>query len=174
MASLIDRVKKLEQRQAKRLAPWHLEMTPHPSVDALRARLGDLLDAAMPLFEDKDFQRFTDDYVPPPRPWKRWLDRLWHGDCRLPMIAPELMKDLRLTWASPDCSGEGITCEQCGLFLPRVKQWTCWDPPAKDRLPGQTQPPEFFPNCPHCGAVAKNAEWVRSQHYPWMDEGGYI
>src|SRR5207244_12641127 len=71
--------------------------------------------------------------------WRRALRHLvprsgLGGRCRLPELPATVMKELLLTWISPEVDG-GVACQHCGLEYPRYRT-----PPVSEWkvLPGKT------------------------------------
>jgi hypothetical protein len=114
--------------------------------------------------------------------YSRWLDDLQDGCCRLPELTPEAGRDVLLAWLSPEVDG-GRICRQCGMEYPNHRH-----PPLSEWrvLPGKTplqgpppwyDLPEFFQNCPGCGASRFEMDWphlIEGKHYPWMEWDGYM
>ena len=111
-----------------------------------------------------------------------WLRHLFRGWCRLPELAPAVMKDLLLAWVSPDADGS-VVCNACGLEYPQHRR-----PPLHEwkllpgRRPNEGTPPwfdlpEFFRSCPHCGASSIEMDWphlVLQNDHPWKQLDGYV
>jgi hypothetical protein len=119
-----------------------------------------------------------------------WILDLERGRCRLPDLSAETMRQLLLAWLSPDLedSFSGMLCGACGLEIPchrhpptsewkllPGKQWGVGPPPWYDL-------PEFFRQCPNCGASLCASQyggvmdWPRlidDKTYPWMQLDGY-
>jgi hypothetical protein len=108
-------------------------------------------------------------------PYGNWLLHLLRGWCRLPELTPEVGKTLWLTWLSPDVDGSQI-CRQCGMEYPIRRKPTLsftspWNGPSAEVKP------EFFQNCPSCGASRLEMDWphlIEDKKYPWMEWDGYV
>jgi rubredoxin len=144
-----------------------------------------LVDVAVPLVPDQQRGRVQEaleqlraDYG---GPYRTWLIDLCDGCCRLPELAPAVMKDLLLAWLSPDADG-AVVCKACGLEYPHHRP----SPQNASRvLPGRSpvegappwyDVPEFFESCPHCGASRHEMDWphlVPMHDHPWKRLDGY-
>jgi hypothetical protein len=102
-------------------------------------------------------------------PYFTWFRDLGWGRCRLPELPAMVMKDLLLSWLSPEVDG-GMVCRQCGLEYPHHRT-----PPLREwkllpgKTPGEGPPPwydlpEFFRACP----------MTLAGHRPWMDMDGCV
>jgi hypothetical protein len=172
-----------------------LPLPPPPSPEELlreerwkqiAARWMNFFEQAAPLLTDPQYaqanqglQQLKEACDGPFGPWLRDLSRGW---CRLPKLTPEAMKDLLLAWLSPEAT-RGQICRQCGLEypLPRLPPSSEWKLlPGKRPMEGHPpwyDLPEFFQECPGCGASRFNMDWphlVEDKHYPWMEWDGYI
>jgi hypothetical protein len=116
-------------------------------------------------------------------PYGAWIRDLRDGRCRLPELQPTVMKDLLLTWLSPEVDG-GLVCKECGLEYPKHKspplsQWKLLPGKKPMEEPGPWYDlPEFFRACPNCGAVSySGTDWphqVRNYNRPWKELDGYV
>jgi hypothetical protein len=145
-----------------------------------------LYEAAVPLLAvaDRDrvaasFAELAEDFSGPCATWLRHLDNGW---CRLPELPPQVMKELLLTWCSPEVDG-GRVCNRCGLEYPKHKSppLTEWKVlPGKIPLEGPPpwyDLPEFFQACPCCGASRFDMDWphLTAQHaHAWKELDGYV
>jgi hypothetical protein len=115
-------------------------------------------------------------------PFAVWLRDLRDGCCRLPPLTPEAMKALLLAWLSPEADG-GMVCRRCGLEYPRhrnppLSQWKL----LPGRKPMEGPPPwydlpEFFPDCPGCGASRFDIDWPHQtdgHDRPWKGLDGFV
>jgi len=116
-------------------------------------------------------------------PYKDWLWHLEIGWSRLPVIKPEAMKALLLTWLSPQVDDLSRVCKRCGLEYPSHKsppmsEWKVL--PGKrplEGLPPWYDLPEFFHACPGCGASRYEITYphlVWDQDHPWKKLDGYV
>lgn len=115
-------------------------------------------------------------------PYRSWLGDLFRGNCRLPELAPETMKQLLLAWLSPDCDVFTPVCRNCGMLYPNRR----WSWKELKLLPGKVpfegsppwyDVPEFFHSCPACGASSRDIDWshfVGEINRPWMALDGYV
>jgi hypothetical protein len=114
-------------------------------------------------------------------PYAAWLRDLRQGRCRMPELTPAVMKDLLLTWLSPEADG-GMVCRACGLEYPQhrrppLSMWKLL--PGKRPMEGPPpwyDLPEFFTSCPHCGASRFETDWphhVPEHDRPWKRLDGY-
>jgi hypothetical protein len=114
-------------------------------------------------------------------PYFTWFRDLGWARCRLPELPAMVMKDLLLSWLSPEVDG-GMVCRHCGLEYPRHRY-----PPLGEwkllpgKTPGEDPPPwydlpEFFRACPGCGASTYEIDWptTLAGHRPWMDMDGCV
>jgi hypothetical protein len=113
-------------------------------------------------------------------PYSRWFWDLGSGNCRLPEIPAQVMKELLLAWLSPEIGFGVPVCRQCGLEYPHrqppLKQWKL----LPGKVPCQGPPPwydlpTFFGTCPGCGASAYDIDWSHQvPSRPWMEWDGCV
>ncbi len=136
-----------DPRERRRERRWH----------AVVDRFGALLGAAEPLLGESDRQQVAEAlraYRERGRgPLDRWLHDLEAGRCRLPVMAPEAMRDLLRAWLDPDV-GQPMVCNRCGLEYPRRRRPPCGQP----SILATTRPP-LFAACPACGASRYDTAW---------------
>jgi hypothetical protein len=103
----------------------------------------------------------------------RWLDDLAAGRCRMPVMSPETMKAVILSWFHLEV-GQPMVCNQCGLEYPRLKRRPAWmQPDGKASCPI----PRVFDACPNCGASRYDTSWPsRTPHLdlPWKKLDAWI
>ena len=116
-------------------------------------------------------------------PYRWWFRDLFQGRCRLPELAPATMKELLVTWLSPDCDPMTQVCRGCGLLYPHPRLSSLRDLkllPGKVPLVGPPpwyDFPVYFPSCPGCGASPNDIDWshlVDRLDRPWMALDGYV
>jgi hypothetical protein len=148
-------------------------------------RLMGLLDQALPLMaaaEQAKVLAVLDQLPDSGSPLIAWLDDLYDGRCRLPVLTPETMKALLLAWLSPQVDG-GMVCRHCGLEYPQHKappmsEWRLL--PGKKPLEGPPpwyDLPEFFPCCPCCGGSCLEIDWphlLAHEQRSWMTLDGFV
>jgi uncharacterized C2H2 Zn-finger protein len=153
----------------------------------IRKRYDRLVHETAQLLTPEEYQRLGPMLCTDNAPFRSWTRDLMLGCCRLPPeLTPQAFKALLLAWGSPDCDGESrCVCTRCGLEYPHRKD------PAKSHgqpltgamavqgpPPGYERSPEFFHNCPNCGACARKemvwAHRIAESNYPWMDQDGCV
>jgi hypothetical protein len=106
----------------------------------------------------------------------RWLDDLSEGRCRLPVLSPQTMKELMLSWFHPEV-GQPMVCNVCGLEYPRLKRPRHAAAPSQQ--PGVSMPlemPRLFDECPSCGASRYDTGWPYQSpdiQLPWKQLDGW-
>jgi hypothetical protein len=184
------------RRRLARLEALHPPPSPEERLRMERTaiiydRWDQLLRDAWPLLDDSQKARVNaavkqlhEDYTLPYysrwSPYYGWFFGLLIGWSRLPMLAPETMRDLLLTWVDENVA-RGFPCRGCGLAYP-FRYYSPPDPEAERFFVypnGQPPPrlPEFFLACPHCGLpnteILENDE-LEPQDYPWKHLDGYV
>jgi hypothetical protein len=179
----------LKQRLARleKCVPRPVQPPDNPARKAVLKRLDRLLRDVTPLLspdEDKRIEEALRAWIEDKRgPYNDWMRGLFDGWSRLPILRPEVMKELLLTWLSPNVDNFSQVCTECGLQLPAYKlppisEWKAF--PKKIQVEGeppQTVFPNFFPTCPHCGASRKQRDWAhlaRDKRYPWQALDGFV
>jgi hypothetical protein len=150
-------------------------------LEEIMDRLMGLIKKAFPLITEEQGEQVCDGMVQALElekgPYGGWLLHLSRGWCRLPELTPEASKDVLLTWLLPDVDG-GQICQQCGMEYPirRHPPLSLWYAhPWKG--PPEGVKPEFFENCPSCGASRCEMDWphlIEDKQYPWMELDGYM
>jgi hypothetical protein len=145
-------------------------------------RLVQLLDAAEQLLTDEERRQVQEAL----RQWQEqrggayatWFKDLALGGCRLPELAPAVMKELLLAWLSPLCE-LAYVCQRCGLEYPRHAAPSRWQGPP-DTMGLQAAPPQYevlacFSACPGCAAPTQEIDWAHlpRPRRPWMNLDGY-
>jgi hypothetical protein len=178
----------------QRLARVERLLPPAPPEDRARqrqwekvfARWERLLGAAVPLLSTAERPQVEGAVAQladaPHGPYAAWLRDLSEGRCRLPELAPAVMRELLLAWLSPQADG-GMVCRRCGLEYPRhrsppLSEWKLL--PGRKPLEGPPpwyDLPELFRTCPGCGASRYDIDWphlTREGHPPWKDLDGFV
>jgi hypothetical protein len=179
--SLRHRLARLERKHPPPPPPSPEELLQERRWEEIWDRLTKIILAALELLtEDQQEQvvraleQLANSFQGPFGTWHLHLSRGW---CRLPKLTPEVGKMLLLTWLSPDVEGSSV-CQQCGLEYatrrqPPLSLWYAY--PAKG--PPDGVKPEFFENCPNCGASRREADCphrVPEFDRPWMKLDGFV